>query len=57
VTRINREDLPVNLLGSLKSPRLIMLGGNREGFGKRCHSVHFGNEPCVPATKFLFGAG
>jgi hypothetical protein len=39
--RIDCEDLPVNLLGSLKSPRLMMLDGHLKGFGNRCHSEYF----------------
>src|SRR5882724_12411507 len=53
--RINGEDLPVKLLSSLKLPGLMMLDGNRESFGNRCHRVHSGSEMCVTAIAFLFG--
>ena len=35
--RLDRENLPVNLLGGLQPAGLMMLDRNRQCFGNRCH--------------------
>ena len=41
--RFHRENLPVDLLGSLQPAGLMVLDGNRQGFGNRCHDVDYDN--------------
>ena len=40
--RLDRENLPVDLLGSLQPTGLMVLDRNRQCFGNRCHSVNCG---------------
>ena len=35
--RLGRENLPIDLLGGLQPPALMVLDGNRQGFGNGCH--------------------
>ena len=37
--RLDRENLPIDLLGSLQAARLMVLESDRHCFGKRCHKV------------------
>jgi hypothetical protein len=43
--RIDFEDLPVNLLGSVKFARLMVLDGRGEGFGEAGHWSRIARPP------------
>ena len=39
VPRVDRQDLPVDLLGRLPTASLMVPDGDRQCFGNRCHAV------------------
>ena len=39
--RLDRENLPIDLLGSLQPTGLMVLDRNRQCFGNRCHNVNY----------------
>ncbi len=41
--RHDGEDLSIYLFGGLQAARPMMLGGDRQNFGKRCHDSHYGD--------------
>ena len=43
--RLDRENLPVDLLGSLQPAGLMVLDRNRQCFGNRCHDVDYARQP------------
>ena len=55
----DREDLPIDLLGGLQPPGLMVLDRNRQCFGNRCHNVNYDNAicrpQCVPAERGAAG--
>ena len=49
--RLDRENLPVDLLGGLQPTGLMVLDRNRQCFGNRCHNANYGkktNRPQCP---------
>ena len=46
--RLDRENLPIDLLGSLQPAGLMVLDRNRQCFGNRCHEANYGNTTCQP---------
>ena len=39
--RLDRENLPIDLLGSLQPTTLMVLDRNRQCFGNRCHQTYY----------------
>ena len=52
--RLDRENLPVDLLGSLEPAGLMVLDRNRQFFGNRCHSLEGGKDHDKSALYQLF---
>ena len=46
--RLDCENLPIDLLGSLQPTGLMVLDRNRQCFGNRCHDANYGNTTCRP---------
>ncbi len=45
---LDRENLPVDLLGGLQAAGSMVLDGNRQCLGNRCHDVNHENTTCQP---------
>ena len=50
--RIEREDLPINLLGRLQPARLMVLDRDGQCFGNRCHAAHYDDTTRPPQCVF-----
>jgi hypothetical protein len=46
--RLDLQNLPIYLLGSLQAASLMVLDSDRQGFGNRRHDVDYGNATCHP---------
>jgi hypothetical protein len=44
--RLQRKDLPIDLLGGLQPAGLMVLDCNRQCFGNRCHDVNYDGTTC-----------
>ena len=50
--RLDLENLPIDFLGGLQPPRLVVLDRNRQGFGSRCHTWSQGGLRVPAMLKF-----
>jgi hypothetical protein len=46
--RVDRKNLPINLLGGWKPTGLMLLNRNRKCFGNCCHRVNHDTTTCQP---------